>query len=117
MLGFYQAFGQQRRGLQVLPLPTHRLQLLHGLQPGQAGPVKDAREEKSPSTLKRNSWRKNLFLEKKAKENQAEYQPAGSPAKSSEVAFKCDQCEALFESKDTLDNRIDETHSEKLTCK
>ena len=70
-------------------------------------------KKKSPSTLKRNSLRKKIFLEKKAKESHAGTQPAGSPAQSIEITFKCDQCEALFKSKDTLDNHIDKTHTVK----
>ena len=68
-------------------------------------------KKKSPITLKRNSLRKKNFLEKKAKESQAGTQPAGSPAQSIEITFKCDQCEALFKSKDTLDNHIDKPHT------
>ena len=78
------------------------------------GPEK---KKQSPSTLKRNYLRKKLFLEKKEKEKQAENQPVGSPAQSIEEIFKCDLCEAVYESKDTLDKHIDETHTEKLTCK
>ena len=52
-------------------------------------------KKKSPSTLKKNSLRKKIFIEKKAKESQAGTQPAGSPAQSLEITFKCDQCEAL----------------------
>ena len=70
----------------------------------------------SPSTLKRNSLRKKLFLEKKAKEKQAGILPAGSPGQSTEVTFKCDHCEAVFEYKNTLDKHIDETHTKKFTC-
>ena len=44
-------------------------------------------------------------------------QQVGSPAQSPEVAFKYDQCEAVYDSKDNLEKHIDETHTEQLTCK
>ena len=69
-------------------------------------------EKKSPSTLKTNSLRKILFLEKKAMEKLAETQPAGSPAQSTEIEFKCDLCESVYDSKDNLEKHIDETHTE-----
>ena len=78
------------------------------------GPEK---KKQSPSTLKRNSLRKKQFLEKKAMEKPAGTQPAGSPAQSTEIEFKCDQCEAVYDSKDNLEKHIDETHTEQLTCK
>ena len=71
------------------------------------GPEGRCFEKQSLSTLKRNSLRKKLFLEKKAKEKQAGTQPVGSPAQSPEVAFKCDQCESVCESKDNLEKHID----------
>ena len=75
------------------------------------------KKKQSPSSLKRNSLRKKLFLEKKAKEKQAGILPVGSPAESKEVIFKCDQCEAEYNDKNTLDKHIDENHTKKLTCK
>ena len=50
-------------------------------------------------------------------EKLAETQPAGSPAQSTEIEFKCDQCEAVYDSKDNLEKHIDETHTEQITCK
>ena len=44
-------------------------------------------------------------------------QPAGSPAQSTEIEFKCDQCEAVYDSKDNLKKHIDETHTEQLISK
>ena len=32
------------------------------------------------------------------------------------IEFKCDQCEAVYDSKDNLDKHIDETRTEQLTC-
>ena len=75
------------------------------------------KKKQSPSTLKRNSLRKKLFLEKKAKEKQSGILSVGSPAQSKEVIFKCDQCEAEYNDKNTLDKHINENHTQKLTCK
>ena len=75
------------------------------------------KKKQSPSTLKRNSLRKKLFLEKKAEKQQVGMLPVGSPAQSKELIFKCDQCEAEFNDKNTLDKHIDVNHIKKLTCK
>ena len=48
------------------------------------------KKNQSPSTPKRNYFRKIQFLEKRAKEKQAENTPVESPAQSTEVTFKCD---------------------------
>ena len=67
-----------------------------------------------PSTLKRNSLRKKLFLKKKAEEQQAGTLAIVSPNQSKEVIFKCDHCEAKLKDKNALDKHIDENYTKKL---
>ena len=75
------------------------------------------KKKQTPSTIKRNSLRKKLFLEKKAKEKQAGILPVGSPVQFKEVLFKWDQCEAEYNDKNTVDKHIYENHTKKFTCK
>ena len=75
------------------------------------------RKKLSPSTLKRNNLRKKVFLDKKAAEKETEKQLVGSPTKSPEITFKCNECEEKCISKESLEKHIDEKHNIAVNCK
>ena len=75
------------------------------------------KQKQSPSTQKRNTMRKKVFLQKKAVEKEAKKQIVGSLAKSQEMTMKCNQCEDTFISKESLDKHTAEKHYEEANCK
>ena len=86
---------------------------------GIAVPVQVVKKKSSPSTLRRNAKRRQLFLERKL-EAPSEYPPSAStavcPPKLSSAMqvegrpFQCDLCTATFVSKHGLKYHTESTH-------
>ena len=74
---------------------------------------KSGKKRASPSTVKRNAKRKEEFLAKKntpvsSVENQADLEA------NQQVAFKCDQCDAVFKTRNGMKIHIGRSHKEAL---
>ena len=74
------------------------------------------KKKKSPSTLRRNAQRRKIFVDKKAKDKQAEEQLVHPPPKSLNTKKKCDNCEDMFEDSACLKRHMANKHQETLTC-
>lgn len=72
--------------------------------------TRTVKKKLSPSSLRRNLKRKEIFLKKKAESKESDEQHYEEVPKSVDVSYQCDQCENKFGTENGLKIHIGKTH-------